>query len=60
MQPLAAFGSTRRPNVKAQDDPQVRALLDSKAQVITLVAKSFDRHVELALKDNSRRKHRHD
>jgi 2-isopropylmalate synthase len=47
---LAAFGSTRRPNVKAQDDPQVRALLDSKAQVITLVAKSFDRHVELALK----------
>ena len=47
---LAAFGSTRRPNAKAQDDPQVRALLDSKAQVITLVAKSFDRHVELALK----------
>ena len=32
---LAAFGSTRRPNVNAQDDPQVRALLDSRAQVIT-------------------------
>lgn len=47
---LAAFGSTRRPNVKAQDDQLVRALLDSNAKVITLVAKSFDRHVELALK----------
>ena len=47
---LAAFGSTRRPNSKVQDDQLVRALLDSNAQVITLVAKSFDRHVELALK----------
>ena len=47
---LAAFGSTRRPNVKTQDDQLVRALLDSNAKVITLVAKSFDRHVELALK----------
>jgi len=47
---LAAFGSTRRPGVKPQDDPMVRALVDSKAKVVTLVAKSFDRHVELALK----------
>jgi 2-isopropylmalate synthase len=47
---LAAFGSTRRPNSKVEDEPLVRALLDSQAKVITLVAKSFDRHVELALK----------
>lgn len=47
---LVAFGSTRRAGTRAQDDPQVRALLDSGAQVITLVAKSHDRHVELALR----------
>lgn len=47
---LAAFGSTRRPNSKAADDQLVRALVESQAPVVTLVAKSFDRHVELALK----------
>ncbi|MFJ1655135.1 citramalate synthase [Streptomyces sp. NPDC088337] len=47
---LVAFGATRRAGAKAADDPQVRALLESGAQVITLVAKSHDRHVELALR----------
>ncbi|MFH8796801.1 citramalate synthase [Streptomyces sp. NPDC017941] len=47
---LVAFGATRRPNAKAADDPQVNALLTSGAPVITLVAKSHDRHVELALR----------
>ncbi|MGP4112102.1 citramalate synthase [Streptomyces sp. 4N509B] len=47
---LVAFGSTRRAGVAAADDPQVRALLDSGAPVVTLVAKSHDRHVELALR----------
>jgi 2-isopropylmalate synthase len=47
---LVAFGSTRRANGKASEDPQVRALLESGAPVITLVAKSHDRHVELALR----------
>ncbi|MEV5612207.1 citramalate synthase [Streptomyces sp. NPDC052225] len=47
---LVAFGSTRRANAKASEDPQVKALLDSGAPVITLVAKSHDRHVELALR----------
>jgi 2-isopropylmalate synthase len=47
---LAAFGSTRRPNVAAADDPMVAALRDSGAQVVTLVAKSHDRHVDLALR----------
>ncbi|MFF3764928.1 citramalate synthase [Streptomyces sp. NPDC001922] len=47
---LVAFGSTRRAGVAAADDPQVKALLDSGAPVITLVAKSHDRHVELALR----------
>ncbi|MFB9430434.1 citramalate synthase [Streptoalloteichus tenebrarius] len=47
---LVAFGSTRRPGVAAADDPQVRALLDSRAPVVTLVAKSDRRHVERALR----------
>jgi 2-isopropylmalate synthase len=47
---LVAFGSTRRPGVAVQDDPQVRALLDSQAPVITLVAKSDVRHVTDALR----------
>jgi 2-isopropylmalate synthase len=47
---LAAFGSTRRAGVKAADDPQVRALVDSLAPVVTLVAKSDARHVEKALR----------
>jgi 2-isopropylmalate synthase len=47
---LAAFGATRRPGLKAADDPLVAALRDSGAGVVTLVAKSHDRHVELALR----------
>ncbi|EFL22983.1 2-isopropylmalate synthase/homocitrate synthase [Streptomyces himastatinicus ATCC 53653] len=47
---LVAFGATRKAGVSASDDPQVKALLDSGAPVITLVAKSHDRHVELALR----------
>src|SRR6266571_3293868 len=47
---LAAFGATRRPGVQAADDPQVAALRDSGAPVVTLVAKSHDRHVLLALR----------
>ncbi|MFE9927610.1 citramalate synthase [Streptomyces sp. NPDC005533] len=47
---LVAFGATRRAGGTAATDPQVRALLESGAPVITLVAKSHDRHVELALR----------
>jgi 2-isopropylmalate synthase len=47
---LAAFGATRRPGVKAADDPLIAALRDSGAGVVTLVAKSHDRHVGLALR----------
>ncbi|GAA3750571.1 2-isopropylmalate synthase [Spinactinospora alkalitolerans] len=47
---LTAFGATRRAGVRAADDPQVAALRESGAPVVTLVAKSDDRHVELALR----------
>ncbi|KRV49368.1 transferase [Wenjunlia vitaminophila] len=47
---LVAFGATRRAGVRVEDDPQVAALLESGAPVVTVVAKSHDRHVELALR----------
>src|SRR5262245_58045313 len=47
---LVAFGATRKAGVKVQDDAQVRALLDSHAPVVTLVAKSDVRHVAEALR----------
>jgi 2-isopropylmalate synthase len=47
---LVAFGATRRAGVAAADDPLVRALAESRADVVTLVAKSHDRHVDLALR----------
>jgi 2-isopropylmalate synthase len=47
---LAAFGATRRAGIAAADDPLIAALRDSGASVVTLVAKSHDRHVELALR----------
>jgi 2-isopropylmalate synthase len=47
---LVAFGATRRAGGSAADDPQVRALVESGAPVVTVVAKAHDRHVELALR----------
>lgn len=53
---IAAFGSTRRAGVRANEDPNLRALLDSKAPVITLVGKTWDLHVtrilETTLEEN--------
>jgi 2-isopropylmalate synthase len=47
---LVAFGSTRKAGTTAAQDKQVRALLDSQAPVVTLVAKSDLRHIERALR----------
>ncbi len=47
---LAAFGATRRAGGRAADDVLVRALVESGAPVVTLVAKSHVRHVESALR----------
>jgi 2-isopropylmalate synthase len=47
---LVAFGSTRRAGKDVTRDPQVAALLDSGAPVVTIVAKSDVRHVEQALR----------
>ncbi|MEY3696726.1 MAG: 2-isopropylmalate synthase, partial [Actinomycetota bacterium] len=50
---LVAFGSTRKAGVKVEDDEQVKALLDSKAPVITIVAKSDVVHVKEALRTSN-------
>lgn len=47
---LAAFGATRKAGTRAADDPQVRALVDSEAPVVAIVAKHDLRHAERALR----------
>jgi 2-isopropylmalate synthase len=47
---LVAFGATRRADLAASNDPQVRALLEAETEAICLVAKSDVRHVERALR----------
>lgn len=47
---LAAFGSTRRPRLAADADPQLRALLDAETEVVCIVGKSWDYHVREALR----------
>jgi 2-isopropylmalate synthase len=47
---LVAFGATRRPGLRASEDPQVLALRDARTPVVTLVAKSDLRHVAQALR----------
>ncbi len=42
---LAAFGSTRRPGAKAEEDPQLKTLLDSTIPVLTIVGKTWGLHV---------------
>ena len=46
---LTAFGSTRRPNTRAEDDPNLRALLEAGTKVVTLVGKSWEHHVTQVL-----------
>jgi 2-isopropylmalate synthase len=47
---LAAFGSTRRATVCAEDDPQLQQLLASGAPVLTIFGKSWDLHVREILR----------
>ncbi|MDE0003194.1 MAG: citramalate synthase [Rhodospirillaceae bacterium] len=42
---VTAFGSTRYKTNRAEDDPNLQALLDTEAAVCTLVCKNSERHV---------------
>ncbi|MAY61959.1 MAG: citramalate synthase [Rhizobiales bacterium] len=46
---FVAFGMTKRAGVSASNDPGLAALLQSKADAVCLVAKSWDYHVKVAL-----------
>ena len=42
---IAAFGSTRRANIAAADDLNIRLLLQAETPVVTIVGKTWDLHV---------------
>ncbi|WP_083189748.1 citramalate synthase [Orenia metallireducens] len=47
---IAAFGSTRRANIKAEEDKNLNAILASGVKVATIFGKTWDLHVTQALK----------
>jgi 2-isopropylmalate synthase len=46
---LVAFGSTRRVSSRAKEDPNLQALLQAKATVVTIVGKAWDKQVTRVL-----------
>lgn len=47
---ISAFGSTRRAKLTCEEDPNIQALLDSKAPVACIFGKTWDFHVTDALR----------
>ncbi|PIQ86349.1 MAG: citramalate synthase [Candidatus Omnitrophica bacterium CG11_big_fil_rev_8_21_14_0_20_45_26] len=47
---IAAFGSTRRANMKVTQDDQVKLLLEAGTKVVTIFGKSWDFHVKEVFK----------
>src|SRR5512142_3409323 len=47
---LAAFGATRPPRRRAEDDPNLAALLAARTPIVTLVGKAWTLHVDEALR----------
>jgi 2-isopropylmalate synthase len=43
---LAAFGSTRKPGITADQDENLKALLETETPAVTVFGKSWDLHVE--------------
>ena len=50
---LTAFGATRKASSKPEDDAQLAALLAAETEVICLVGKTWDYHVEHALRTSN-------
>jgi 2-isopropylmalate synthase len=46
---FTAFGMTKRAGISASNDPGLAAIIQSKADAVCLVAKSWDYHVRVAL-----------
>ncbi len=47
---LCAFSMTRRAGIQAKDDPNLQTIVAAKTPVVTLVGKTWDFHVEHALR----------
>ena len=47
---ITAFSSTKRANIKIEDDNNIQTLVSSETPVFTIFGKSWDLHVEKALK----------
>ncbi|WP_456431180.1 citramalate synthase [Thermosulfuriphilus sp.] len=47
---IAAFGSTHMAKYRAEEDPNLRALIDAQTPVITIFGKTWDVHVRDALR----------
>jgi 2-isopropylmalate synthase len=47
---LCAFGPTRRPAAKAENDPHLRGLLDAETEAVTVFGKSWNLHVSGVLR----------
>ena len=43
---LAAFGSTRKPDIRPDEDDNLKALLEAQTPTVTIFGKSWDLHVE--------------
>ncbi|WP_417445759.1 citramalate synthase [Kangiella sp.] len=46
---LVAFGATRKPDIKVQQDPQIQSLLSADTPAVALVAKFWQFHIEKVL-----------
>ena len=46
---ISAFGATRRPGVRPQEDPNLQGLVEAGPPVVTIFGKSWDFHVTAAL-----------
>ncbi|MEK7370263.1 MAG: citramalate synthase [candidate division NC10 bacterium] len=46
---ITAFGATRRPGLRPQEDPNLQALVEAGPPVVTIFGKSWDFHVTSAL-----------
>ncbi len=49
---MAAFGSTRNPRAKTEEDPNLQALLEAETEVVTIFAKASPRHTKQVLHVN--------
>ena len=47
---IVAFGSTHHPQKTLQTDPNLKALIEAKTEVVTIFGKSWDLHVKDALR----------